>query len=209
MLAPTGTALVVHDLKNELGALEGALATLSARPDRDGAAAAHRQCVRLRQRLVMFLTLYGGDGRLQAHCEDESPVEVLDAVRQRHDDPDAAVRVGHVSTGSEPPFWYLDRRLVELALDAAMHNALRFARSRVWLSAAQADEELVLAIEDDGPGPDPDPDPARAPEAHNTGLGTGLCAAVGRAHGSTQPDGGVRLLRRRAGGARFELRLPT
>lgn len=205
MLAPAGTALVVHDLKNELGALEGALAALSSRPDRDGVTAAHRQCVRLRQRLVMFLTLYGGDGRLQAHCEDESPLELIEAVRQRHDDAGAVVRVVLAPTGSEPPFWYLDRRLVELALDAAMHNALRFARSRVWLSVAQAGDELVLAVEDNGPGPDPD----RPADAGSTGLGSGLCAAVGRAHGSTRPDGGVRLLQRRDGGARFELRLPT
>lgn len=207
MLAPAGTALVVHDLKNELGSLEGALAALCARPDRDGAAAAHRQCVRLRQRLVMFLTLYGGDGRLQAHCEDESPAELLDAVRRRHDDADGPVRVELAPGHGEPPFWYLDRRLVELALDAAMHNALRFARSRVWLSVAPCGDDLVFAIEDDGPGPEPQPD--RAPDAGSTGLGTGLCAAVGRAHGSTRPDGGVRLLQRRAGGARFELRLPT
>lgn len=207
MLAPAGVALVVHDLKNELGALEGALATLSDRPDRDGAAAAHRQCVRLRQRLVMFLTLYGGDGRLHAQCEDESPGEVLDLVRRRHDEAGAGVRVEVVPSGSEPPYWYLDRRLVELALDAALHNALRFARSRVWLSAAQAADELVFSVEDDGPGPASEPD--RTSDAGSTGLGTGLCAAVGRAHGSTRPDGGVRLLHRRAGGARFELRLPT
>jgi signal transduction histidine kinase len=207
--ADTGTALVVHDLKNELGALEGVLWRLAQAPQPAAAAAAHRQCVHLRQRLVMFLTLYGGGAGLRAHCEDESPAELLDAVRARHDeaaaDPASARRVQVVPTGREPAFCYLDRRLVELALDAAMHNALRFARRRVWLSAAQEGAELILAVEDDGPGPDP----SRPPDAGATGLGTTLCRAVARVHGQRAADGGVRLAARAGGGARFELRLPT
>lgn len=203
--AGAGTALVVHDLKNELGALEGALWRLAQAPQPAAAAAAHRQCVHLRQRLVMFLTLYGGAAGLRAQCDDESPAELLQTVCARHDDPQGGPRVLLAATGREPAFCYLDRRLVELALDAALHNALRFARSRVWLSAAQEGAELVLAVEDDGPGPDP----SHPPDASSTGLGTGLCRAVARAHGQAAADGGVRLAARAGGGARFELRLPT
>jgi len=203
--ATPGAALVVHDLKNALGALEGALEQLVRAPAREAAASAHRQCVLLRQRLVMYLTLYGRDAALRAHCEDESPAELLAAVQRRHADAAPGLTLTVAGSDAAPAFWYLDRHLVELALDAAVHNAQRYARSRVVLSATEEGGELVLAVEDDGPGlgaADP------APSA-GTGLGTALCRAVAAAHGSTRPDGGVVLCNRPQGGARFALVLPT
>jgi signal transduction histidine kinase len=198
-------ALVVHDLKNELGALEAALCDLACNPQPAAADAAHRLCRHLRQRLVMYLTLYGSDGDLRARCEDESPSELLAALVARHRDDHPHIELLTEAGPNPPPFWFVDRRQVVMALDAALHNALRFARSRVVLRLALRDDHLVFAIVDDGPGLDAE----RPADDSSTGLGTTLCRAVARAHGSRGPDGGVRLYNRPQGGACFELWLPT
>ena len=74
-MSPELAALVVHDLKNELGGLEALLQHLACAPSASTAQQdAHRQCLVLRQRFVQFLTLYGRDAQLLAHAEDESPI---------------------------------------------------------------------------------------------------------------------------------------
>lgn len=200
-MASSGAALVVHDLKNELGALEAALQQLALQPAADAAAAAHRQCRHLRQRLVMYLAAYGAEGELRAVRDDESPAELLQAAARRHGDGPVQVQVA--DGAAMPPVWYFDRRLVALALDAALHNALRFARHRIVLGAHAEDGQLLLTVDDDGPGLDP---AAGARDSHATGLGSTLCRAVARAHGVAD---GVQLANRPGGGARFVLRLAT
>ena len=204
-MAAWSAALVVHDLKNELGALEAGLEQLALRPEAGAASLAHRQCHALRQRLVMFLTVYGIDGELRAVCDDESPVEVIESLVARQVLRSPSISVSVRATDEAPPFWHFDRRLVTMALEAALHNALKFARSRVDLSVCAEGSTLVFAIDDDGPGIGP----STGGDDLATGLGTTLCRSVARAHGAAGKDGGVRLFNRRQGGARFELRLPT
>jgi signal transduction histidine kinase len=200
----TAAALVVHDLKNELGALEGALQQLAMQPEPEAAAAAHRQCRLLRQRLVMFLAVYGADGPLHAVREDECPAALLHGVAARHADASLPLRVQ--VDDDVPPFWVLDRRLVTMALEAALHNALHFARSAVVLGVHTAGRDLVFTVDDDGPGLQPGASWGQG-DALATGLGTALCRAVARAHGAS--DDAVQLVTRPGGGARFSLRLPT
>ena len=201
-MGATGAALVVHDLKNELGALEARLEGLALQPAAATAAQAHQQCRALRQRLVMYLTVYGHEGPLRAHREDESPAELLQGLVRRHATP--ALPVTAVLPDDAPAYWHYDRRLVVMALDAALHNALRYARGQVQLTLRTEAGHLVLTVDDDGPGPGPGTpaDPA------STGLGTTLCRAVAQAHGHSA-EGSVRLFSRPSGGARFELWLPT
>lgn len=196
-------ALVVHDLKNELGALETALQQLALQPEAAAADAAHRQCRMLRQRLVMYLAAYGAEGELRAVCDDESPVDLLAAAARRHAPPDGRIQLRAEAGADAPPFWYFDRRLVGMALDAALHNALRFARSRITLGVRVDAGRLVFSVDDDGPGLQA----GGAADSHATGLGTTLCRAVAHAHGVA--EGGVRLVTRAEGGARFELYLAT
>lgn len=201
----SAAALVVHDLKNELGALEAALQQLALQPAAGAAAAAHRQCQNLRQRLVMYLTAYGAEGELRAVCDDESPADLLASAAARHAPHNSAVLVVTAASADAPPFAYFDRRLVAMALDAAMHNAMRFARHRITLGARKDSGHLVFSIDDDGPGLGPQ----HAADLHGTGLGTTLCRAVAHAHGTQRADGGVVLANRAEGGARFELWLAT
>lgn len=218
LLDPAWTALVVHDLKNALGALEAELATLSTAstgaigPDpawvQAGATRAHHHCAGLRQRFIQFLTLYAAGDGLPLHCEDEAPRDLLETLIRAQ--AEAAAGQGPApdlvlgpATTAAPPCWIFDRHLVRMALEAALHNARRFARKRVELSAHEQEGWLVYRIDDDGPGLGPADTSPRS-----TGLGTRLCQAVAGAHRSGPRHGRVALFDREGGGARFELWLP-
>ncbi len=198
--------LIVHDLKNALGSLEGELQALAADPTVDQARQAADHCGELRRQFIQFLMVYGQGERMQARCEDESPLELLQALAGAH--PHARTASGepiriHVNADGGPAYWYFDQRLVRLAMDAALHNALRFARSQISLSLRQEDGFLVLVIDDDGPGLG-----AADHSLHSTGLGTELCLRVAQAHHLGQRFGRIHLFNSAGGGARFEFWLP-
>lgn len=201
-------ALLVHDLKNQLGVLEAELSLLVEAPEAEAAHRAHLHCAQLRQRLIAYLTVYATPhARLTAQMEDESPREFLQQMQRVDSRPDGAP-LSLDDCAAAPAFWYFDPRLVRLALEAALHNAWRFARSEVRLSAQLEDGFLVLAVEDDGLGLD-----AKDPAARSsTGLGLELCAAVARAHQLGERQGRVVLKPRDAAqrqrGTRFEIWLP-
>ncbi|MBA4111167.1 MAG: histidine kinase [Leptothrix sp. (in: Bacteria)] len=200
-------ALIAHDLKNALGTLESELEALIDQPDPGLAQSAYVHCTELRRQFVQFLTVYGAGDGLKVHSEDESPVDMLKSLQhiaalKRLITPGTPkVSLGDVQ--AMPSFWYLDRRLVYMALEAALHNAMRFSKQHVVLSARQQDDYLVLSIEDDGPGLG-----AIDPSDQSTGLGTALCEAVAKAHRCNGREGRVALVNRPQGGASFELWLP-
>lgn len=222
-------AIVAHDLKNALGTLETQLADLAETPDRAAARLAHRHCRELRRRLVMLLTVRhrDADGQLPCWPTDESPSDLLAAIAEAANadagfggerglpgGQDAADRLVTVTvdTARAPALWVYDPRLVRLALDAAVDNARRFARSQVRIQASVDDGWLDLDVLDDGPGPTRTLADPRA--AHGTGLGMTMCRAISEAHadsgragtatlddlGLPGPDG--------TPGGRFRLRLP-
>ncbi|MCV2364180.1 sensor histidine kinase [Paucibacter sp. DJ1R-11] len=201
-------AMLVHDLKNQLGVLEAELSLLALDPAPEPAHRAHQRCAQLRQRLVAYLTLYAAPERhMNAHVSDESPRDFLQQLLHMDSRPDGApLRLS--GEASAPAFWYFDPRLVLLALEAALHNAWRFARSDVLLDVKVRNGFLVFAVEDDGLGLD-----AKDPSARSsTGLGMELCAAVARAHNLGERHGRVLLQPRdplqRQSGTRFEIWLP-
>ena len=209
-MRPELAALVVHDLKNALGILEAQLLTLEREPGRALAGQAHLQCAEMRRRFMMFLTLYGADntdGEIRAHCADESPQGFLRRLLTLVARPDGAALVHLGDCAGAPPFWFFDFRLVRMALEAALHNAWRFARSQIVVSTRQEAGWLVFTIEDDGPGlGGEDSDSNESAECTtSTGLGTELCHAVARTHSSAERPGRVTLTNREEGGTRFEL----
>jgi signal transduction histidine kinase len=201
-MKPHLAALVIHDLKNALGTLQEQLLVLESQPTRELARTAGKNCADLRSRFVAFLLLYGGEDELYPLISDESPHAFLQTLVG------AVQHPPHVTTRLEnlkdaPAFWYFDHRLVRLAMDAALHNARRFATSEVRLSAKTEDGFLVLMVDDDGPGLGNGSDQPWA-----TGLGTELCLAVAKAHRNNDREGFVRLANRSDRGVRFELWLP-
>lgn len=200
-------ALIAHDLKNALGSLEGELEALIDDPSPAMAHSAYVRCTELRRQFVQFLTVYGAGDGMRAHCEDESPKDLLELIYRsgqiRRLSLPNAPRVTMQVPEDAPSYWFFDQRLVHMALDAAFHNASRFARSMVTLSLRQDNGYLVFSIDDDGPGLG-----AIDPSKSSTGLGTELCASVAQAHRSGERIGRVELRNRPEGGARFELWLP-
>lgn len=202
-MSPELAALVVHDLKNELGALEAALERNTQAPTAEAARQNHLQCMALREHFVQFLTLYGQPGGLRILASDESPVAVLEAAARHAALTHPGLHIQVCSAEQAPPYWYFDPRLVRMALDAALHNAARFAKGTISLQARAEEGHLVFRIDDDGPGPDPSAHDKGA--AHATGLGTSLCQAVAEAHACGERKGHTSLGFRPGGGARFEL----
>jgi len=219
-------ALIAHDLKNGLGSLVAMLARLAdeaaAAPHTGAehahhAAEAHAQGQELLQQFVQFLTLYGAQqGQLQALCEDEDPGALLQSLltrwRGRLAREGRAVQVLAEPAVLPPAFWYFDRRLVTLALDAAMHNASRFARGHIWVGVQQAADGLQFTVRDDGPGlgqGETDAHLSTHLSTHmSTHLGQALAQAVAQAHVLQGVAGQAHLHNHPQGGAEFRLTLP-
>jgi len=199
-------ATVVHDLKNGLSALTSCAGDIAGRSLGSALEAdtlrLHAATLALSQRLVAFLTLYrSGDAGLSAQLRDNNPEDFLREVVAGLVLPPEAVAVRTAACADAPPFWFFDDYLTRLALEAAVHNALRFARSEVVLGCTMRDGFLVFSVADDGPGPGAEAEPS-------TGLGTALCQAIAGAHTNGGRAGKVALGKRPEGGALFELWLP-
>jgi signal transduction histidine kinase len=208
-MSPELAALAVHDLKNALGHLEHELSALERDPDATKAQQARQHCVQLRQRFVNFLMLYGAGSELKTLAQDESPRDFLQHLIDQGSYAGSRVLTVIKNPDDAPPFWFFDVRLIRLALDAALDNAWRFAKSRVELSACVSDGGLLITVEDDGPGLHQHDDAAEsAGQVWSTGLGLQLCEAVAGAHEHAGRVGHAKLANRAGGGARFELWLP-
>jgi K+-sensing histidine kinase KdpD len=202
-------AAVAHDVKNRLVILGEELAKLAALPLAEPArvhlAVANEQAMQVTSRLVEWLTVQKADvpGGLRATPREEVPEYFL---ADWHADAMCLAK-GRVEivreAGSDlPAFWFFDAQLVRLALDSALHNALRFATARITLGAAMKDGRLIFSVHDDGPGVQTDGC------ATSTGLGSTVCRQVAMAHKNRGEQGHCDLRDHHAGGAIFELSLP-
>ena len=196
-------AVIVHDIKNALGVLEGALEEMTVQPTREQAVAAHETCSGLRDKLIGFLTLYkSSEQGLTAQVDALNPEDFLNAllrarVSQRHD-----LRIA-LNTTDMPVLGFFDENLVGLALEAALQNATRFARSSVEIACIKGEGGgLEFAIRDDGAGL------GAKEEKPSTGLGMALCSAIAQAHRKGERSGSVSLHDHPDGGAVFTMRLP-
>lgn len=75
-----------------------------------------------------------------------------------------------------------DERLMTSVISTAVYNALRFAKSKITLSAKRLDEYLVFSIEDDGPGFTDNLDEEQNFLQNNTGLGLYFTKLSAQAH---------------------------
>jgi K+-sensing histidine kinase KdpD len=107
-----------------------------------------------------------------------------------------------LDAAAAPAIGFFDENLVGMALEAALQNAGRFARSRIELGCRGEGGELVFSVRDDGPGL------GTEEEKPSTGLGMELCGAIAQAHARGEKRGTASLFNRPEGGAAFELRLP-
>lgn len=200
---------VAHDIKNRLVILGEELSKLAAMPlggeAQQHVAAAGEQAMLVSGKLVEWLSVQkaADAGGLRAAPHEEVPEMFLEDLHAQAR-PLASRRVDLVKQVADdlPSLWFFDRQLVSLALDSALHNALRFATSRITLGARLEGAFLCFYVHDDGPGLQ------SSPCATSTGLGTALCEQVARAHRNRGLPGHCALRDHDQGGAIFELYLP-
>ena len=195
-------AIIVHDIKNALGVLEGQLRVLATDSNDARAGQAHVTCLTLQEKLIGFLTLYKASSQgLSPHIEALSPHDFLNGLLHHQTITQANLNVA-VSEEEMPVLAFFDENLVGLALEAALQNATRFAHSTIELSCRKNSSGIAFTVRDDGPG-------IGAQETKpSTGLGMDLCQAIAEAHIKGEQHGQARLSNHPDGGALFELILP-
>ena len=210
----------IHEVKNLLGQLflsldEAALTAQSECP----AIAQRLSGVRLtgrrvHDRLLHILTVYKAEsGFFAINLDAYNPAEIVeDLVLEARSL--AGSRLQVTSSTEAPSYWYFDRYLVESALTNALHNALRFAKGRIQVSAQVQDGFLVFRVADDGPGfPQPllqgGSSPLPSGENGSTGLGLYFSRTAAAAHNNQDKTGSVKIANGgELGGAVFSLFLP-
>lgn len=197
------TAVIVHDIKNALGVLEGELQIMTAHPTSEQAVLAHQTCVCLRDKLIGFLTLYKASSQgLAARIEAVSPEDFLNALVKNRAAGRPELRVS-VNPHNMPTLGFFDENLLGLALEAALQNATRFARSFIEIGCTKDDDGyLAFTIRDDGTGL------GTKEKNASTGLGTELCHVIAQAHCKGEKKGSVLLDNHPDGGVLFTLRVP-
>jgi K+-sensing histidine kinase KdpD len=196
-------AIIVHDIKNALGVLEGELHTMTVEPTRVQALQAHGTCASLREKLIGFLTLYKASSQgLTPHIEGVNPEDFLRGLLRTRITSRPELNI-EIDTRDMPALAFFDENLIGLALEAALQNATRFARSSITVGCIkQASGDLAFTIHDDGPGL------AAKEVTASTGLGMELCRAIAQAHRRNERAGNVSLIDHPQGGALFTLSLP-
>lgn len=199
---PKLAAIIIHDIKNSLGVLEGELRRLS--DDVPRAQQAHVTCLALQEKLIAFLTLYKADSQgLRAQVEAVSPLDFLEALAREQAVSRSSEIALTVDESDMPVIGFFDEHLVALALEAALQNAGRFARTRIVLGCRKHPEGgVIFTVRDDGPGI------GSQEKKPSTGLGMDLCNAIATAHNKETRHGEARLSNHPDGGALFELCLP-
>jgi signal transduction histidine kinase len=208
------STLVIHDIKNALALLEADLEQLNHHPGLpEEAHKAYQRCIELKGRLISFLTLYKhehaglkpnlSEVELQDFLEDMisgSPSVAMGSKHGRSIEVNVAEDKISIAAGvKHKGVAAFDEYLVDVALESALNNAVRYAASRVDIWFEQEAGRLKFFVQDDGPG-------LTTPSADkpaSTGLGLSLCNAVTEAHGG----GSVSLANAPGGGALFMLEL--
>ncbi|HLP97245.1 MAG TPA: sensor histidine kinase [Sideroxyarcus sp.] len=213
------SALVIHDIKNALALLEAELEQLNHRADvPDEGRKAYQRCIELKNRLISFLTLYKhehaglkpniGEVYLTEFLEDMIDASQSVALGSKHGHAiEVSVAEDRIKIAPEVKrkgIAAFDEYLVDMALESALNNAVRYAASRVDIWFEQDADRLAFFVLDDGPGL-ADNIAAQSPsgKSSSTGLGLSLCNAVTAVHGG----GKVSLSNAAEGGALFSMEL--
>lgn len=162
-------AAVVHDVKNQLAELA---LRLGERGD------AQQEMViamnAARRLSEMLLVHRQASDLLEVNVDSVNPADLLAIVAAEYRELFSGLSI-EVDVDRAPGFAFFDDALVRMALANAVHNACRFARSKVKLAVYKRDEMLVFEVSDDGPGfPESVLEKSGATPSTVSGDGTGL-----------------------------------
>ena len=197
-------ASLVHSTKNRLQLLQPELDTLRHHADSEvQGIGAHlsRQLEEVNQQLVLLLGAYRLEETPLVNTADIYGADLLRSVVEGVNDPRVHLADETAVDGLE---FYGDERLLKAVLIDAVHNALRYCRQQVCLSALQLDGWSVIRVLDDG---EPESHP-EAELAHNAGVGLWLANRVAEAHRNGDRRGSACHRFDDELGSCFEIKLP-
>jgi two-component system sensor histidine kinase KdpD len=214
-------AAISHDLRTPLASIVGASSSLLERGERmapparaELARAIQEEAGRMAGLIDNVLDMARLESGAASLNRQWQPLEeIVGATLRRLDGPLAGHRVvTHLA--EDLPLVNVDGVLIGQLLANLLENAAKYtpAGTTVSISAAVANDELVVAVADEGPGLPPgeeervfDKFHRAAPEGPQSGVGLGLsiCKAIVQAHGGT-----IAAENLPAGGAVFRFTLP-
>lgn len=216
-------ASCVHDMKNGLCMMLQAIDTLALRlpagdqQSADEFARLHYEAARLNGDLVHLLTLYRSDcDSLPLNIDEHYVDELIEELAQKNL---LYLQMRQLTIERDVDSdlaWYFDRDMVMNLLNDILVNAMRYCRGHIHISASVDNQQLVIAIADDGPG-----FPQGMLELGNTasgplalasgrtGLGLHLAGLIAKTHHRRGISGEIQLANGgRLGGSVFTLKLP-
>lgn len=211
----------IHDMKNSLGVVLSSVDELvhsagdSLPPAQLGKL--QREAQRVNDNLVQLLALYKMEKQGLALNIDEYFVhDFLEEVLATEK---AMLETRHIQLElrcANDLAWYFDRDLIAGALKNAVNNAVRYARTKVLITAQEANNFLVLSVNDDGQGFSDGKLADDRQHGHgvnfssgNTGLGLYFTSRVAALHKNKDRRGTIELSNGHVlGGACFTIKLP-
>lgn len=197
---------VIHDVKNKLGEV---VFRLEARGDCFDEIESLIHSSNSLTNLILWHRQQGGS--MHVNVDSASPSDLLDeiTIEFRRFFPKLVITC---DLSHAPVFWFYDANYIRLALVNALHNACRFAKSRVWVRVLESAGKLVVTIKDDGAGYGEQLLQRFAggefaePSSGGTGVGLLLASSIADMHVSKGVHGQVVL--KNDSGAVFEMTLP-
>ena len=212
-------ASTIHDVKNSLGIVLSSLDELvrsvgdSLPPAQMGKLLCESQQVT--NNLVQLLALYKMENQgLVLNIDDYFIYDFLEEILISEQ---ALLKTRNIELGfkcAEDLTWYIDRDLITGVLKNALNNALRYAYSKVLITAEEVNHSLVLSVNDDGNGFS---DTIMANyqrhgvnfSSGNTGLGIYFSSRVAELHKNRDKQGVIEIGNGHVlGGACFSIILP-
>lgn len=209
----------VHDMKNSLWLLlqniENVASELEGSPAGRSLADIQYEAQRLNTGLMQLLSLYRNEqAALPINTEEQFLDELLEELQENNRFYADRHQVTLTVDASENLTWYMDKTLITVLLQDVVINALRYAESKVTITAGRYDNKLRIQVRDDGPGY-----PANMLQdtthmqvadigAGRTGLGLYFAGRIAQAHVRQGQHGSIKLRNDDQGGSIFELWLP-
>jgi K+-sensing histidine kinase KdpD len=213
----------VHDMKNSVGMLLASLEefihdTADQLPrENKHLATLQYEASRINGELVQLLSVYRMQGnRLPVHIEENYPSDMLDDQVARND---MLLQMRGVTIEIDCDHdlrWYYDNELVGGVIHNVIVNCARYTREKIKISVSRQEDELCIAVADDGGGYPSDMienplvnDDRVDFQTGSTHLGLFFAASVAGMHRQNQRRGRIQLKNNgMLGGGEFRLYLP-
>ena len=213
----------IHDIKNSLLMSLGSLESLYHElheletEHKDQLSLIQYELRRINNSLVQLLSLYKMENQLFSIQADQYNVyDFLDELIINNKPLNTTSGFEIELECDEDLEWFFDKDLIGSIINSTINNSIRYARSKITLSAKLSNDYLQITIEDDGAGfpqkmfDRPDTlETAINMQTGSTGLGLYFAEQIAQIHRNGERRGITKIDNQsRIGGGRFNLYLP-